>query len=152
MLTAELLRVTTRKERIYPRYVDPTDAMLTELGATLIEVFEAAQREGLTRGELEERLTELEGLDTDARRQAGLVKLLMDRCTFEVEAALSPVEVRQKVFAAAAQLGPLARPGSPPPARTAEDVLASPAPYQAIGRRMERLMGEVEEILKRQGK
>ncbi len=36
--------------------------------------------------------------------------------------------------------------------KTAGVDMASPAPYQAIGRRMERLMGEVEEILKRQGK
>ena len=36
--------------------------------------------------------------------------------------------------------------------KTAGVDMATPAPYQAIGRRMERLMGEVEEILKRQGK
>src|SRR5262245_36571399 len=58
---------------------------------------------GRSRGELEEELTETFGDDPGQLVHQGLLKLLEDRCDFEVVSGHPPEELRDAVFAAAAR-------------------------------------------------
>lgn len=100
MLTGNLVRVATSKQRIIPRYLSRDSAQWLEVAESLLMIF----REGVgtTRGEIEAEIDELvgEGLATLAHR--GLAKVLEDRAEFEVVAEVPPETLREKVFTAAA--------------------------------------------------
>jgi hypothetical protein len=53
-----------------------------------------------------------------------MVKLLEDRCTFEVDTPISPIEIRQRVFALAQRRGPLALNTDPLGRPVAQDILS----------------------------
>jgi uncharacterized protein len=101
MLTGNLVRVRTTKERVVPLYLSPSNPDWLGVAESLLLIF----REGVgrTRGELEDEINELvgEGMSTLAHR--GLAKVLEDRAEFEVVAEVPPDQVREKVFTAAAE-------------------------------------------------
>ncbi len=127
MLTGPLLRVQIRGKGIRPRLVDPDDPALLARAAEVSALFQEALSTGLTRGVLEDRLRELEGVEVDTRFTRGLAKVLLDRSELSTVAPLDPVEVRQRVFAHAAATGPLARRAGPTGRRVAADVFAEVA-------------------------
>jgi predicted nuclease of restriction endonuclease-like RecB superfamily len=92
-------------ESIVPKRV-PINARYRAIAQELIDVFQAHQ--GKTQGELNRHLQDLEGEDTDYRFKRGLAHLLKgDRhSTFEMVSPLEPRELRERVFALAAQSVP----------------------------------------------
>ena len=95
MLPSNLLRARTSRDRIRPLYVAVDAATLA-----LAEKIEGIFRDGVGRrkGELLERLKEVENEGNDFKLVRGLSALLERRCTFEAESALNPVEARKAVF------------------------------------------------------
>jgi uncharacterized protein len=100
MLTGNLVRVATSKQRIIPRYLPRDSQQWLEVAESLLMIFREGV--GMTRGEIETEVDELvgEGLATLAHR--GLAKVLEDRAEFEVVAEVPPETLRDKVFTAAA--------------------------------------------------
>src|SRR5215210_1041908 len=105
MLTADLAQSWLRGGRTGPRYIETDDAGYLRDGAELIRLF--AEHEGRARQELDRALEEYVGLGTDYKILRGLIKLLMDRCTFETASPVDPIEIRRAVFLKARALHPL---------------------------------------------
>jgi uncharacterized protein len=96
MLTGDLLRATRRKGRIQPRLVDPSDLALLGTAAGLIA--EVHAHIGRSRGELEHVLDIHAPAGAEHAVERGLVKLLLDRCTFETRAKTNPEVLREALF------------------------------------------------------
>jgi uncharacterized protein len=101
MLTGKLVRVRLARGRVIPRYVDAGDPAWLEVADRLLQLFRG--QEGRTRGDLEEEVAECFGSDPSQIVHQGLAKLLEDRCEFEVVSGRPPEQLRELVFAAAAQ-------------------------------------------------
>jgi predicted nuclease of restriction endonuclease-like RecB superfamily len=102
MLTGDLVRVRTSKERVIPLYIDRNARHWLEAAESLLLLF----REGIgtTRGEIENEINALFGGGGKATLvHRGLAKVLEDRAEFEVVADVAPEVVRDKVFTAAAE-------------------------------------------------
>jgi predicted nuclease of restriction endonuclease-like RecB superfamily len=102
MLTGDLVRVKTTRNRVVPLYIDRNAAHWREAAESLLLLF----REGLgmTRGEIASEIDELFGGGGKATAvYRGLAKVLEDRAEFEVVADVPPEEIREKVFGAAAE-------------------------------------------------
>ena len=99
MLTSDLALSWQRGERITPRYVETRNAKYVAEAENLIAVF--IEQQGRTRAELELALQEYVGVGTDYKILRGLIKLLMDRCGFEVESGAEPAMIRRALFLAA---------------------------------------------------
>jgi len=101
MLTGNLVRVVTSKQRVIPRYLPRESQQWLEVAESLLMIFREGV--GMTRGEIEAEIDELvgEGMATLAHR--GLAKVLEDRAEFEVVAEVPPETLRDKVFSAAAE-------------------------------------------------
>lgn len=106
MLTADLVRARVQKGVVRPRYVDPGDEGLLAVAADLGGIFRA--HVGRTQGELEETIADHIGDSTDFLVFRGLVKLVMDRATFEVASPVPPEDVRRAVFDESARSWPVA--------------------------------------------
>lgn len=104
MLTADLVRVGQKDGVLNPRYVAVT-SLQKKRAARVIEAF--TEHVGSSRRVLDDALGELLGERTDFKVHKGLVKLLLDRCTFEVDSPVPPVEVRRRLFALAVERAPL---------------------------------------------
>src|SRR5205085_4770967 len=105
MLTADLALSWQRGDRTGPRYIDPADADYLSDAVQLIQLIQ--NFEGRTRAELDAALAEYVGVGTDYRIQRGLIKLLLDRSTFETVAAKDPCEIRRALFRRAREHYPL---------------------------------------------
>ena len=127
MLTGDLVRVRIVKNVLNPSFIDPSDGDLLERAALLIDLYRGGLEQGWTRGQLDQALTELEGVETDIRLTRGLAKVLADRADVVVQAPMAPAALREKIFGLAAQQGPLGRVRGPLGRRVAEDVLADVA-------------------------
>jgi predicted nuclease of restriction endonuclease-like RecB superfamily len=101
MLTGTLVRVKHARDRIIPYYLDTDSANWLEVAEQLLLLFRA--EEGQTRGELEADVEEAFGTDPGQLVHQGLVKLLQDRCEFEVDSTHPPDEIRDTVFRVAAE-------------------------------------------------
>jgi predicted nuclease of restriction endonuclease-like RecB superfamily len=101
MLTGKMVRVRYARERILPYYLDVNDPLWHELAERLLEMFRGQQ--GKPRGELEDDLAAAFGNEPAQLVYQGLAKLLEDRCEFEVVSGSPPEELREAVFAAAAE-------------------------------------------------
>lgn len=134
MLTADLVRVRTRKGKILPRYVDAADAKLQAEAQRLVHIFDVHR--GRRIGELDEAIADHIGDSTSYAIQRGLVKLLKDRAQVETVAPKPPTEVRQAVFEAAAERWPIGRKAD-----------ARAAAMQAAAERLELSVEEVERAL-----
>ncbi|MGC1719353.1 MAG: DUF790 family protein [Isosphaeraceae bacterium] len=102
MLTGDLVRVRTSKERIIPLYLNRNSPQWLEAAESLLAIF----REGVggTRGEIEEEIDDLFGGGGKATLvHRGMAKVLEDRAEFEVVADVPPEQIREQVFTAAAE-------------------------------------------------
>jgi uncharacterized protein len=99
MLTGKMVRVRYARDRIVPHYIDTTDLTWVETAERLLELFRG--QEGKTRGQLEDEQREAFGDDPGQLVHQGLVKLLADRCEFEVSSDHPPEQLRAAVFRAA---------------------------------------------------
>jgi predicted nuclease of restriction endonuclease-like RecB superfamily len=101
MLTGDLVRVKTTRDRVVPVYIDRNSARWLEAAESLLLLFREGT--GVTRGELEAEIDQLfggGGMATQIPR--GLAKVLEDRAEFEVVSDVPPDQIREKVFTAAA--------------------------------------------------
>ncbi len=102
MLTGDLVRVRTSKERILPLYLNRNSPQWLEAAESLLAIFREGV--GMTRGEIEEEIDDLFGGGGKATLvHRGLAKVLEDRAEFEVVADVPPEQIREKVFTAAAE-------------------------------------------------
>jgi predicted nuclease of restriction endonuclease-like RecB superfamily len=101
MLPSNLLRAKISRGRMRPLYVglDP-DTMA--LAARITGIYRDGV--GKRKGELFERLREVENEGHDFKLVRGLSTLLERRCIFEAESALNPVEARKAVFKEASRV------------------------------------------------
>jgi uncharacterized protein len=102
MLTGDLVRVRTSKQRVVPLYIDRSSERWLEVAESLLLLFREGI--GITRGEIEGEIDALFGGGGKATQvHRGLAKVLEDRAEFEVVADVPPDVVREKVFTAAAE-------------------------------------------------
>jgi uncharacterized protein len=94
-----MVRVRYARDRIVPHYIDAADVAWVETAERLLELFRG--QEGKTRGQLEDDQREAFGDDPGQLVHQGLVKLLADRCEFEVSSDHPPEQLRAAVFRAA---------------------------------------------------
>jgi uncharacterized protein len=101
MLTGDLVRTRTTKQRVIPIYLNRSDERWLETAESLLLLFREGA--GLTRGQIENEIDELFGGGGKATQvYRGLAKVLEDRAEFEVVSDVPPEELREKVFSAAA--------------------------------------------------
>ncbi|MFE1746582.1 DUF790 family protein [Coleofasciculus sp. H7-2] len=104
MLPTDLLIHRQNGETIVPKRLNIDDKNLG-IASALITCFQEAL--GCTQGELDRQLQELEGDSPDYRLRRGLAHILKSSlCTFDVVSPLEPQELRERVFALAAQSVP----------------------------------------------
>jgi predicted nuclease of restriction endonuclease-like RecB superfamily len=96
MLTSDLAISRQRGKKIEPHYISPTDTNFLQVAGDLIAI--VGQHIGCRREELNAALDEYIGTGTDYRILRGLIKLLTDRCTFEVSKSIEPSEIRRVLF------------------------------------------------------
>jgi predicted nuclease of restriction endonuclease-like RecB superfamily len=96
MLTSDLALSWRRGRRITPRFLDPESSPYLQVAADLIAI--VTQYQGCSRGGLDEALDDYIGAGTDYRVRRGLIKLLLDRCSFEIDSAFAPGDVRRALF------------------------------------------------------
>jgi len=102
MLTGNLVRVKTVKQRVMPLYINRNDPHWLEAAESLLLLFREGT--GMTRGQIESEIDELFGAGGKATQvYRGLAKVLEDRAEFEVVADVPPDQIREKVFTAAAE-------------------------------------------------
>ena len=101
MLPSNLLRAKISRGRIRPLFVG-----LDSDGLALAERITGIYRDGVGRrkGELLERLKEVENEGNDFKLVRGLSTLLERRSIFEAESALNPAEARRAVFKEASRM------------------------------------------------
>ncbi len=100
MLTANLIQARLYKGEVRPRYVKVDDAEQLALAEQLIEVHRRYQ--GRSRLEIESELKALLGTGTAFQLHRALAKLLHERCLFDTDSPIDPVELRRALFEAAA--------------------------------------------------
>jgi hypothetical protein len=104
MLPTELLIHRYSGEEIIPKRLK-LDATHVAIASELISLFRDVV--GQTQGELNRQLQELEGDTPDYRIKRGLAHLLKSAmCTFEIISPLEPQQLRERVFAFAANIVP----------------------------------------------
>ncbi|NEO84374.1 MAG: DUF790 family protein [Spirulina sp. SIO3F2] len=105
MLPSDLLHYRLYGETLKPKRLELDDVNLA-IAEQYINCFE--EYVGKTQGELDRQLQELEGDSPDYRMRRGLIHILRNSfATFETVSPLDPLELRQRVFVAAAQSLPL---------------------------------------------
>jgi uncharacterized protein len=105
MLPSDLLIYRFNGETLVPKRLAIAPEMLA-IASRVIEIF--GQSQGHARKQLQQRLLELEGDETDYRIKRGLAHLLNGEAfsTFETVSPLDPPLLRERLFALAAQRPP----------------------------------------------
>lgn len=127
MLTSDLVRVRVTKGVLRPSFIDPEAPRWSEPCEGMVAAVGSALAEGWDRGTLEEALASAAGDARQAKVLRGFAKLLLDRCEFETVAPEDPRALRERVFRAAQEVGPLALEAGPLGRPTAHTVLAEVA-------------------------
>jgi predicted nuclease of restriction endonuclease-like RecB superfamily len=96
MLTSDLALNRQRGKKIEPQYLSPQDANYLQVATDLLAIVK--QHANCRREELDAALTDYIGTGTDYRILRGLIKLLTDRCGFEVSRGIEPTEIRRALF------------------------------------------------------
>jgi len=100
MLPSNLLRARISKGKIRPAYVS-VDPEAVALAVRIIDDFKAGL--GKKKGELLEKLKEIEDEGQDFKLVRGMSTLLERRCRFEVESETNPMAARMATFEAASR-------------------------------------------------
>lgn len=124
MLTSTLVRVRNSRGNIVPTYVDASSETWLESAEGLVQLVQMAQEERWTLGALKSAAEDQIGSSRSIKLLRGLVKLLLDKCEFAVDAPIPPIELRRMVFERAVQRGPLDLDSGIFERTTAADVLA----------------------------
>ncbi len=124
MLTSDLVRAKVTGKRIVPSLIDTERPLFRQTAEALVELVREGALAACSRGSLDEGVAELVSDHREHKVLRGLAKLAMDRCTFAVQAPISPSELRAQVFRAARVRGPLTLAKGPFGHPTAADVLA----------------------------
>jgi uncharacterized protein len=133
MLTGDLVRTRTTKQRVIPLYLDRANERWLETAESLLLLFREGT--GMTRGQIENEIDELFGGGGKATQvYRGLAKVLEDRAEFEVVSDVPPEELREKVFSAAADY------------RTSMRAAQGAATHRAVFRRDEILAAVAAEL------
>ena len=127
MLTSDLVRARVRGKTIEPTWIDTSRGDLREPAETMVDIVRQAVDEGWSQGDLVEALDGATATHRSHKVLRGLRKLLLDRCDFEVDAPLPPVELRRRVFLKAREMGPLDLAHGALDRTTAADVLQAVA-------------------------
>jgi predicted nuclease of restriction endonuclease-like RecB superfamily len=130
MLTGDMIRVKSSKQRVTPFYIDRNAPNWLEAAESLLLLFREGV--GMTRGEIAGEIDELFGGGARANQVIrGLAKVIEDRSEFEVVADVPPEELRAKLFTAAADYRRKLRAGATAPGQRAifqrEEVLGTVA-------------------------
>jgi uncharacterized protein len=97
MLTSDLLITRNRKGQIYPQYIkNKYKSYYLDIIKTIISIFE--NHIGKSLDELDESLKSFYEPSMNKKIIDGFIKLLKDRCEFEVSADISPEEIRKELF------------------------------------------------------
>ncbi len=103
MLTADLVRAYRRGDELHVRRLRPADhGELESLAERYLTI--ATAQVGQSRGELEEAWSSVRVSNRQHKLAAGLRKLLMDRCDFDVEDDCDPAALRRRLFSRAAEI------------------------------------------------
>ncbi len=100
MLTRELLAFRRVQGKLRPTFIDVRDETHLGLAAALVETFQHSV--GDSRGELEESVDAIVGESKKQKVARGLVKLLLDKSSFE-EPGEAAMALRRAAFAASAK-------------------------------------------------
>ncbi|MEM1169273.1 MAG: DUF790 family protein [Cyanobacteria bacterium P01_H01_bin.35] len=104
MLPSDLLSHRQTGETIIPQKLK-IDAKNLSIATEMINCFQ--EKLGKTQGELDKRLQSIEGDDPNYRLKRGLAHILRGSfSTFEIISPLEPIELRNRVFAIAAEVLP----------------------------------------------
>lgn len=97
MLTADLVRARRKQGKLE---IAPLGERALKSAVEYAESYVAIATGavGATRGELEAQLDAIPIGGRDTKLAAGIRKLVLDRCDFESDEAISPVELRRRVF------------------------------------------------------
>jgi predicted nuclease of restriction endonuclease-like RecB superfamily len=103
LLTVDLVQSGRRGDRLFVRKLDGDSRQRAEaLAEQYLDA--AAGSLGMTRQAFDERVAEIEVQPKDRKLADGLLKLVRDRCQFEMAATLDPIEIRREVFQLASRL------------------------------------------------
>ena len=122
MLTGDLVRVKVVKKDLKPSFIQVSNARLLERAEVLVKMLDTALQQGWTRGQIDEEVRNITGVDVDHKITKGFAKLLLDKAEFETCSLTNPAELRWAVFCEAAKMGPLARRSGASGRKTAQDV------------------------------
>ena len=100
MLSSKHIRPKNKGDKLVAPFIDTANEEWLEVAGRLVEVF--ADAGGRTRDQLAAEVREVLGDVPGQIVQEGLVKLLEDRCDFEVQSPRPPAEVREAAFRASA--------------------------------------------------
>jgi len=113
VIPTPLLRVTSRKGVLVPRFVDPTDDEHLDRAARIAFAVEAAVARSARWGELADELEDAAVAEPDPKLWRGLAHLAMARTESGSAPPLDPAEVRAGLFRAASAAGDVGRPDGP---------------------------------------
>lgn len=122
MLTGDLVRARAYKGELRCQFLKHNDDVLGD-AAFLCDLLKRGLEAGCTLGVLEEEIAAEAQVRPDHKILRGLAKVLLDNATFELDAPIPPVDLREKVFKRAAERGPLALGANPFGRATADEVL-----------------------------
>ena len=122
MLTKDLLRARAYKDQVRPSLIKVDDPTLLHFAQDLISRFGIGLQSGMRRGELEQVVKEAIGLSRDAKLLAGIGRVLLNRCEFEIRTPIDPKKLRSQLFARATEQGPLSLTAGPFGHPTADDI------------------------------
>jgi len=105
MLTSDLGMSWRRGDKIAPRYIDTDRDPYPTVAADLLAI--VGEHRGRARHEIAAALDEYVGAGTDYKVLRGLIKLIMDRCTFLTASPVDPSEIRRVLFREARALHPI---------------------------------------------
>ena len=123
MLTSDLLRNRVSGSTISPQLIDAKATKHLNNAAFIVALWAQAHEEGWPRRKLTGRLDDWVGLKREHKMLRGIAKIYDDRCEWSSHTPMDPVALRQEVFLAARERGPLALTAGLLGRPTADDVL-----------------------------
>jgi len=108
VLTGQLIRARVRGKRIEPGFIDAGKPSLAQFAEQVQGCIETAANRRASRADLEGELNQLYGHERQQKLLNGITKVALDRCEFNTQSPIEPVELRRRVFLLARERGPIA--------------------------------------------